>query len=48
MDKRRGWTMIELLVVIVVMSGWIDYLQLVKWNGRWVILNVLWEVRDKT
>ena len=24
---------------------WIDYLQLVKWQGRWVILNVLWEVR---
>jgi hypothetical protein len=34
--------------VRVDMSGWIDYLQLVKWNGRWVILNVLWEVRDKT
>lgn len=26
---------------------WIDYLQLVRWNGRWVILNVLWEVRRK-
>ena len=24
---------------------WIDYLQLVKWQGRWVILNVLWEIR---
>jgi hypothetical protein len=24
---------------------WIDYLQLVKWQGRWVILNVLWENR---
>ena len=34
--------------VRVDMSGWIDYLHLVKWNGRWVILNVLWEVRDKT
>ena len=27
-------------------STWIDYLQLVKWRGRWVILNVLWEVRQ--
>ena len=22
---------------------WIDYLHIVKWNGRWVIINVLWE-----
>ena len=26
-------------------GGWIDYLQLVKWQGRWVIVNVLWETR---
>lgn len=26
-------------------STWIDYLHLVKWQGRWVIINVLWEVR---
>jgi hypothetical protein len=26
-------------------GGWIDYLHLVKWQGRWVILNVLWEIR---
>ena len=25
-------------------SGWIDYLHLAKWNGRWVIVNVLWEL----
>jgi hypothetical protein len=24
-------------------GGWIDYLQLVKWQGRWMIVNVLWE-----
>lgn len=24
---------------------WVDYLQEAKWNGRWVIVNVLWEVR---
>jgi hypothetical protein len=27
---------------------WIDYMHMVKWNGRWVILNVLWENRRKT
>ena len=25
-------------------SGWIDYLHLAKWRGRWVIINVLWEL----
>lgn len=25
-------------------SGWVDYLHLAKWNGRWVIINVLWEL----
>jgi len=24
---------------------WVDHLQLVRWKGRWVILNVLWEMR---
>ena len=28
-------------------GGWIDYLHLVKWQGRWVIINVLWEVRTQ-
>ena len=26
-------------------STWVDYLQVAKWNGRWVIVNVLWELR---
>jgi hypothetical protein len=24
---------------------WIDYLHLLKWQGQWVIINVLWENR---
>jgi hypothetical protein len=28
-------------------SEWIDYLQLAKWRGRWVIVNVLWELKPK-
>src|SRR5687768_15777836 len=27
------------------MSGWIDYMHLAKWQGRWKIVNVLWELR---
>jgi hypothetical protein len=25
---------------------WVDYLHVAKWNGRWVIVNVLWEMRQ--
>ena len=26
-------------------GDWVDFLHLAKWNGRWVIVNVLWEMR---
>lgn len=26
-------------------GAWLDYLHIAKWNGRWVIVNVLWENR---
>lgn len=26
---------------------WIDYLHVAKWEGRWVIVNVLWELRPR-
>ncbi len=28
-------------------SDWIDYLHLVKWNGEWKIVNVLWELKPE-
>ncbi len=31
--------------VRVVASDWIDYLHIAKSNGRWVIVNVLWEMK---
>jgi hypothetical protein len=27
--------------------SWIDYMHIAKWNGRWVIVNVLWENRPR-
>jgi Putative lumazine-binding len=33
--------------VKVVASDWIDYLHMAKWNGRWVIVNVLWELKPQ-
>jgi hypothetical protein len=31
--------------VKTVMADWIDYLQIAKVDGRWVIVNVLWEYK---
>ena len=28
-------------------ATWIDYMHVAKWNGRWVIVNVLWENRPQ-
>ncbi len=33
--------------VKIVASDWIDYLHMAKSNGRWVIVNVLWELKPK-
>jgi hypothetical protein len=29
------------------MADWIDYLQIAKVDGRWVIVNVLWEYKPE-
>ena len=34
-------------VVKIVASGWIDYLEVAKFNGQWKIINVLWELKPK-
>ena len=33
--------------VKVVASDWVDYLHMAKFNGRWVIVNVLWELKPE-
>lgn len=33
--------------VKVVASDWVDYLHIAKFNGRWVIVNVLWELKPQ-
>ena len=33
--------------VKIVASDWIDYLHIGKFNGRWVIINVLWELKPQ-
>jgi hypothetical protein len=34
--------------VKIIASDWIDYLHVAKFNGRWVIVNVLWELKPVT
>ena len=38
LDAYRGAASVR-----VTAATWIDYMHLAKFNGRWVILNVLWE-----
>jgi hypothetical protein len=33
--------------VKVVATDWVDYLHIAKFNGKWVIVNVLWELKPK-
>ncbi|MGA7412152.1 MAG: nuclear transport factor 2 family protein [Bryobacteraceae bacterium] len=38
----------DMASVKVVFTGWVDYLHMTKFNGRWVIVNVLWHRKPKT
>jgi hypothetical protein len=31
----------------VIAKDWVDYLHLARWNGRWQIVNVLWELKPR-
>jgi hypothetical protein len=33
--------------VRLTMDGWIDYMHMARWQGRWVIVNVLWELKPR-
>ena len=49
-DRRTDVTVLDIFQnaasARIDAGGWIDYLHLVRWHGQWVILNVLWEVRQ--
>ena len=42
LDIYRGAASVK-----VIASDWIDYLHVAKWNSRWVIVNVLWELKPQ-
>jgi hypothetical protein len=33
--------------VRATMRNWVDYMHMAKWGGRWVIVNVLWEMKPR-
>jgi Putative lumazine-binding len=47
-DRRKDFKILDIYQnaasARIDASGWVDYLHLAKWNGRWVIVNVLWEL----
>jgi hypothetical protein len=40
LDVYRGAATVKL-----EMLGWIDYMHIAKFNGKWLIVNVLWETK---
>jgi hypothetical protein len=42
LDVYRGAACVK-----IVAHEWIDYLQVAKFNDRWVIVNVLWELKPQ-
>jgi hypothetical protein len=50
-DQRKDIKILDIFgntaSVRVDASTWVDYLHVAKWNGRWVIVNVLWELRPQ-
>jgi hypothetical protein len=50
-ERRKDVTILDIYQnaasARIYASGWVDYLHLAKWNGRWVIVNVLWELHPR-
>ena len=50
-ERRRDVTILDIYQntasAKIYASGWVDYLHVAKWNGRWVIINVLWELHPQ-
>jgi hypothetical protein len=51
-DRREDVAILSVFgdaaVVRIDASTWVDFLQEVKWNGRWLIINVVWENRPRS
>ena len=41
LDVYRNAAMVK-----ITAASWVDYLQMARWNGKWVIVDLLWEPKD--
>ncbi|MDQ3799927.1 MAG: nuclear transport factor 2 family protein [Acidobacteriota bacterium] len=50
-QQQKDVTILDMMensaVVKVEMRDWVDYMQMGRLNGRWVIVNVLWEMKPQ-
>jgi hypothetical protein len=50
-QQQKDVTILDALpnsaTVKLEMRDWIDYMHIVKYNGKWMIVNVLWELKPK-
>lgn len=50
-EQKKDVTILDILggasTVKLEMRDWVDYLHIAKVNGKWVIVNVLWEMKPK-
>jgi hypothetical protein len=50
-DRRREVRILDVhgdaATVRIDADDWVDYLHLIRWNGEWKIINVLWELHPQ-
>jgi len=50
-EQQKDVTILDVLggaaTVKLEMRDWVDYMHIAKMNGKWVIVNVLWEFKPK-
>ena len=50
-EQQKDVTILDILggaaTVKLEMRDWVDYMHIGKFNGKWVIINVLWEMKPK-
>jgi len=50
-EQQKDVTILDVLggaaTVKLEMRDWVDYMHIGKFNGKWVVVNVLWELKPK-
>src|SRR5215207_7416509 len=50
-EQQKDVTILDMIggaaTVKLEMRDWVDYMHIGKFNGKWVIINVLWELKPK-